>query len=152
LGISRPAAGEIIQEYFEQFPGVRAYMDQTLAFAGEHGYVETKLGRRRYLRDITSANSATRQAEERNAINSPIQGTAADMIKLAMIKIHDRLNQEGFQTVMALQIHDELVFEAPNAELESVQALIRDCMQTAMPLAVPVEVEIGCGDNWLEAH
>jgi DNA polymerase I len=152
LGISRPAAGEIIQEYFEQFPGVRAYMDQTIAFAGEYGYVETKLGRRRYLRDITSANSATRQAEERNAINSPIQGTAADMIKLAMIKIHDRLNQEGFQTVMALQIHDELVFEAPNAELESVQVLIRDCMQTAMPLAVPVEVEIGCGDNWLEAH
>lgn len=152
LGISRPAAAEIIQEYFQQFPGVREYMDKTIAFAGEHGYVETKLGRRRYLRDITSGNSATRQAEERNAINSPIQGTAADMIKLAMIRVHDRLRKEKIRTRMLLQIHDELLFEGPREEEKAARQLILDCMQNALPLSVPVEVEIGSGANWLEAH
>ncbi len=152
LGIPRKEAGDIIEQYFKQFPGIRKYMDQTIAFARKHGYVETVTGRRRYIRDITSANNTVRGAAERNAINAPIQGTAADMIKLAMIHIHRELDQHALKTRMLLQVHDELVFDLFAPEEKEVRALVEDKMKTAIPLEVPIEVEIGVGQNWLEAH
>jgi DNA polymerase I len=129
-------------------------MDDTVNFAREHGYVQTLMGRKRWLRDINSSNFTVRGYAERNAINSPIQGTAADMIKLAMIKTHDALKKSTFKSKMILQVHDELVFDVLKEEAEDIKALIIDCMQTAMPLThgVPVIAEAGTGDNWLEAH
>jgi DNA polymerase-1 len=129
-------------------------MDDTINFARENGYVQTLMGRKRWLRDITSANFTVRAFAERNAINSPIQGTAADMIKLAMIKIHARLKNSNFQSKMVLQVHDELVFDVVKEEAEDMKALILDCMQTAMilPNNVPVVAEVGMGENWLVAH
>jgi DNA polymerase I len=150
LGIPRKEATDIINEYFNQFPGIRRYMDDTIAFAREHGYVQTVTGRRRYLRDIRSANNTVRSAAERNAINAPIQGSAADMIKLAMINIHRELT--GFKTQMLLQVHDELVFDLYEPEEKPVRKLVEEKMKTALPLDVPMVVEIGVGKTWLEAH
>jgi DNA polymerase-1 len=129
-------------------------MDDTINFAREHGYVQTLMGRKRWLKDINSANFTVRGFAERNAINSPIQGTAADMIKLAMIKIHQKFKQENFKSKMILQVHDELVFDAVKEEADIIKPIILDCMRSALPLPneVPVEAEIGSGENWLEAH
>lgn len=152
LGISRTEAGEIIEHYFKQFPGIRGYLDSTLEFARRHGYVETVLGRRRQLPDINSANATVRSAAERNAINTPIQGTAADMIKLAMVRIHQRLRNEHFKSELLLQVHDELVFEVREEEMDRLKSLVLDCMVHAIELDVPIEVETGIGPNWLIAH
>jgi DNA polymerase-1 len=152
LGIPRREAADIIAQYFKQFPGIRNYMDDTIAFARNKGYVETVTGRRRYMRDIRSSNNTVRSGAERNAINAPIQGTAADMIKLAMIHIHNELLARGLKTRMLLQVHDELVFDLFASEEKDVRAIVEDKMKNAIKLDVPIEVEIGVGDNWLEAH
>jgi DNA polymerase I len=152
LGIPRKQAAEIIDQYFARFPAIRQYMTDTIEFARQHGYVETVTGRRRTLRDIRSANGTVRAAAERNAINAPIQGTAADMIKLAMIRIHRELAARRLRTRMLLQVHDELVFDLLRAEEDEVRALVKEKMETALPLEVPIEVEIGVGRTWLEAH
>ncbi len=152
LGIPRKEASDIIDQYFSQFPGIRKYMDDTIAFARNHGYVETVSGRRRYIRDIRSANNTVRAGAERNAINAPIQGTAADMIKIAMVNIHRELMQRGLRTRMLLQVHDELVFDLFRPEEPEVRHLVEDKMQTALPLEVPIVVEMGAGENWLGAH
>ncbi|RTL47978.1 MAG: DNA polymerase I [Sphingobacteriales bacterium] len=154
LGISRTEAKEIIDNYKKEFPGITAYMENTIAFAQKHGYVETLMGRKRWLKDINSANFTVRGYAERNAINSPIQGTAADMIKLAMIKIDAALRKEKLRSVMILQVHDELVFDVVPEELEMIQPLILNNMREALvlPNKVPIEAEIGIGKNWLEAH
>lgn len=152
LGIPRREAAEIINHYFAQFPGIRKYMSDTVAFARQHGYVETITGRRRYLRDIRSSNATIRGAAERNAINTPIQGSAADMIKLAMIHIHRELSTRKLKTRMILQVHDELVFDLYLPERDEVMALVEDRMKNALTLDVPIVVEMGVGKNWLEAH
>jgi DNA polymerase I len=152
LGIPRREAAEIIDHYFAQFPGIRKYMTETVEFARRHGYVETITGRRRYLRDIRSSNATIRGAAERNAINTPIQGSAADMIKLAMIHIHGELSERKLKTRMILQVHDELVFDLHTSERDEVTALVEDKMKNALSLEVPIVVEIGVGKNWLEAH
>ena len=150
--IPRFEAKEIIDNYFEQFPGVKRYMDDTIAFAREHGYVETISGRRRNMRDINSRNANIRGFAERNAINAPIQGSAADMIKIAMIRIDDWLQQSDLDTRMILQVHDELLFDVPKHELDLVQIKVKEIMESALILDVPVLVESGTGANWLEAH
>ncbi len=154
LGISRTEAKEIIDNYKKEFPGIQKYMDDTINFARENGYVETLMGRKRWLRDINSANFTVRGFAERNAINSPIQGTAADMIKLAMQKVHAAMKKEKLQSKMLLQVHDELVFDALKTEVNELKPLILECMQSAMvlPHKVPVTAECGEGKNWLEAH
>jgi DNA polymerase-1 len=154
LGISRTEAKAIIDNYKKEFHGITKYMDDTINFAREHGYVQTLMGRKRWLRDVNSANFTVRGFAERNAINSPIQGTAADMIKLAMIKLHRELIEKKFKSKMILQVHDELVFDALREEAEEIKPLIVECMQTAMvlPYGVPVIAEVGAGENWLEAH
>jgi DNA polymerase I len=154
LGISRAEAKEIIDNYKKEFPGIQKYMDDTINFAREHGYVETLMGRKRWLRDINSANFTVRGFAERNAINSPIQGTAADMIKLAMQKVHAAMKKEKMESKMLLQVHDELVFDALKSEAKELKPLIIECMQSAMalPFKVPVIAECGQGVNWLEAH
>jgi DNA polymerase-1 len=152
LGIPRKEAARIIDHYFAQFPGIRKYMTDTVEFARQNGYVETITGRRRYLRDIRSSNATIRGAAERNAINTPIQGTAADMIKLAMIQIHRELAESRLKTRMILQVHDELIFDLYAPERDQVAALVEDKMKNALSLDVPVVVEIGVGRNWLEAH
>lgn len=154
LGISRTEAKEIIDNYKKEFPGIQKYMDDTINFAREHGYVQTLMGRKRWLKDINSANFTVRGFAERNAINSPIQGTAADMIKLAMQKVHAAMKKEKMQSRMILQVHDELVFDALKSEAKELKPLIIENMQIALPLPydVPVIAECGQGDNWLEAH
>ena len=152
LQISRTEAKELIDNYFREYPSIKSYMDSNVNFAREHGYVQTLLGRKRWLRDITSNNATVRGFAERNAINAPIQGTAADMIKMAMIRIHEDLNKHHYKTRMLLQVHDELVFDAYLPELDQVKALIEKHMREALPLNVPVEVGMGTGHNWLEAH
>ena len=152
LGIGRKEAADIITQYFEQYPGIRQYMETQKAFALEHGYVETLCHRRRYLPDIRSHNSVVRGVAERNAINAPVQGSAADMIKLAMIKVFHELERQRLQSVIVLQVHDELVLDVYKPELEAVSALVRNAMLEALPLAVPLEVDIQYGHNWLEAH
>ncbi len=154
LGISRTEAKEIIDNYKKQFPGIQKYMNDSISFAKTHGYVQTLMGRKRWLRDIYSANFTVRSFAERNAINSPIQGTAADMIKLAMQKVHAAMKREKMQSKMILQVHDELVFDAVNAEVKELKQMVIECMQEAMPLPnnVPVIAECGEGKNWLEAH
>jgi DNA polymerase-1 len=127
-------------------------MNSTIKNAREKGYVETIIGRRRYLRDINSANAIVRGFAERNAINAPIQGSAADMIKLAMIKIQDEFLKQKLQSRMTLQVHDELVFDVYKPEMETVKQIVKEGMQNAMPMAVPIEVEMGTGENWLDAH
>lgn len=154
LRISRSEAKEIIDNYKKEFSGVTRYMDEMIQFARKHGYVQTVMGRKRWLRDINSANFTVRGFAERNAINSPIQGTAADMIKLAMVSVHKAFKEHGFRSRMVLQVHDELVFDVLKEELEAVQPVILNCMQSAMKLPndIPVVAEIGVGANWLEAH
>ena len=154
LGISRTEAKEIIDNYKKEFPNIQLYMDQQINKAKEQGFVETLMGRKRWLRDINSSNFTVRGFAERNAINSPIQGSAADMIKLAMIKIHHEMKKQVWESKMILQVHDELVFDAVESELPALKELILSCMTTAMelPNGVPVEAEIGQGKNWLEAH
>jgi DNA polymerase-1 len=152
LNITRKEAAEIIEAYFEQFPAVKKYMDDSIRKARECEYAETLLGRRRYLRDINSRNMTDRGFAERNAINAPIQGTAADMIKLAMIRIHDWLTKEKLQSKMILQVHDELVFDAHKEEVEVLQKQVEEIMTNALPLDVPMEIGLGTGNNWLEAH
>ncbi len=154
LGISRTEAKTIIDNYKKEFAGITKYMDDMINFCRENGYVQTVLGRKRWLKDINSGNFTVRGYAERNAINSPIQGTAADMIKLAMVKLHQAIKDKGFQSKMILQVHDELVFDALKEEAESLKPIILECMQSAMtlPNGVPVIAEVGEGVNWLEAH
>ncbi len=153
LGISRTEAKEIIENYKKQFANVQQYMDDMMNFAREHGYVQTLMGRKRWLRDINSGNAVVRGYAERNAINMPIQGTAADMIKLAMIKLQGELKKQHFKSKMILQVHDELVFDAHKDEIELIRSIVIECMQNAMSLGeVPVIAEVGTGLNWLEAH
>jgi DNA polymerase-1 len=152
LGIPRKEASEIIEQYFIKYAGIQSYMDTTMNFARENGYVQTLKGRRRYLRDINSANATVRGFAERNAINAPIQGSAADMIKIAMINIHRELKAQKLDTRMTMQVHDELVFDAPKHEVELVKPIIEHHMKSAIKTEVPIVVEIGTGANWLEAH
>jgi DNA polymerase-1 len=152
LGISRKEASDIINEYFNQYTGIKKYMSDAVEFAKENGYVETILKRRRYLRDINSANMTVRGFAERNAINAPIQGSAADLIKLAMIAIQKEIEQQGLSGKMIMQVHDELVFDVPKDEIEAFKKIILDKMSNAIKTSVPLIVEIGEGKNWLEAH
>jgi DNA polymerase-1 len=152
LVIPRKEAQEIIENYFSQYPGIKKYMSDTIEFARENGFVETIMKRRRYLRDINSANATVRGFAERNAINAPIQGSAADMIKFAMINIFNEINARKLKSKMTMQVHDELVFEVHKSEVEEMKALVREKMQNAMKLNVPILVEVGVGNNWLEAH
>lgn len=154
LGISRTEAKEIIDNYKKQFAGIQQYMDDTINFARENGFVQTLMGRKRWLRDINSSNFTVRGFAERNAINSPIQGSAADMIKLAMQKVHAAMKKENMKSRMILQVHDELVFDALKSEVNELKPLILENMQSALilPNEVPVLAECGEGDNWLEAH
>ena len=152
MELSRSEAADIIKKYFEEYAGIKEYMNRSIALAKERGYAETILGRRRYLRDINSANSVVRGFAERNAINAPIQGSSADMIKIAMIGIHEELQRLKMQSKMILQVHDELVFDAHLDELNDLKAIVQDKMVNALPLSVPVIVEMNTGNNWLEAH
>jgi DNA polymerase-1 len=150
--LSRSEAKELIDTYYETYPKLKAYMAAQVDFAREHGYVETVLNRRRYLKDINSRNAMVRSGAERNAVNAPIQGSAADIIKLAMIHIHNRFEKENFKSKMLLQVHDELVFDAHKDELEIIRPIIKHEMENAFKMSVPLDVEVGIGENWLEAH
>jgi DNA polymerase-1 len=152
LGIARSEAKELIDQYFLQFPGIRNYMNETLEFARSHGYVKTMMGRRRYLKDINSRNFTVRGIAEREAINAPVQGSAADLIKMAMINIHRRMAELGLKSKMTLQVHDELVFDMLQSEESVLLPLIREEMTGAMTTRVPLVVEIGKGPDWLSAH
>lgn len=154
LDISRTEAKTIIDNYFAQYPSIKQYMDDTVEYAKEHGYVKTLMGRKRYLRDIHSSNHTVRGYAERNAINSPIQGTAAEMIKLAMIKVHEAIKKEKLTARMILQVHDELVFDVPQNEVDVLRQLVKENMESALALPnnVPIHAEAGVGNNWLEAH
>ena len=150
--LSRKESAELIDAYYQTYPKLKNYMQDLVDFARENGYVQTILGRRRYLKDINSANMMVRSGAERNAVNAPIQGSAADVIKIAMINIHKKLVAENWQSKMLLQVHDELVFDVHNAELEKIQPMIKYEMENAFIMDVPLEIEIGIGKNWLEAH
>lgn len=152
LTISRPQAEEIISQYFTQYPEIKKYMDDTIAFAKENLYVKTLMGRRRYIKDINSANSVVRGYGERNAINAPIQGTAADMIKRAMIDIFNEMKKKKMKSKMILQVHDELVFDAYHKEVDDLKEIVVKYMKNALKLSVPIEVDVNTGKNWLEAH
>ncbi|MBW4359512.1 DNA polymerase I [Flavobacterium taihuense] len=150
--LSRKESAELIDAYYATYPKLKSYMSDQVEFAREHGYVQTVLGRRRYLKDINSANMMVKSGAERNAVNAPIQGSAADIIKIAMINIHKKLTTENWKSKMLLQVHDELVFDVHNSELEKIQPMIKYEMENAFTMAVPLVVEIGLGKNWLEAH
>ena len=150
--LTRSEAKELIDTYYETYPKLKAFMAAQVDFAREHGYVETVLKRRRYLKDINSRNAMVRNGAERNAVNAPIQGSAADIIKLAMIHIHNRFEKEGFTSKMLLQVHDELVFDAHKDELDIIKPIIKYEMENAFKMIVPLDVEVGTGENWLEAH
>lgn len=152
LGVDRKTAEDFIKRYFQRYPGVKRYTEQVVEKARSQGYVETLLGRRRYLPDINSSDRVRRQAAEREAINMPVQGTAADMIKKAMILLDRRLREQGLKAQMLLQVHDELLLEAPKKEAEAAGELVRECMCKALKLQVPVAVDVGYGRSWLEAH
>jgi DNA polymerase-1 len=152
MELSRSEAADIIKKYFEEYAGIKEYMNRSIALAKERGYAETILGRRRYLRDINAANSVVRGFAERNAINAPIQGSSADMIKIAMIGIHQELERLKMQSKMILQVHDELVFDAHLDELDALKTIVQNKMVNALTLSVPVVVEMNTGNNWLEAH
>lgn len=152
LGVTQQHAKEIIETYFKTFKRVKNYMDDSVENARAKGFAETLLGRRRFLRNINSNNRVVRQFEERVAINMPIQGTAADMIKLAMINIHYEIKKQKMKSRMLLQVHDELLFDAHKSEVDDLKTLVKDLMENAMPMAVPILVEVGTGDNWLDAH
>ena len=150
--LSRSESKELIDTYYATYPNLRNYINRQIEFAREHGYVETILGRRRYLPDIHSHNQVVRGGAERNAVNAPIQGSAADIIKIAMIRIHNQLQAQKLQTRMLLQVHDELVFDVPKTELEIVKPLVKEAMENAFTLAVPLVADLGVGNNWLDAH
>lgn len=150
-GLSRSEARQLIDTYYETYPVLKNYIENQIHLAREQGFVETILGRRRYLKDINSRNAIVKGHAERNAINAPIQGSAADIIKIAMINLHEKL-QKDFKTKMLLQVHDELIFDVPKTELEPVQKLIKETMESAVKLSIPLIVDIGVGENWLEAH
>jgi DNA polymerase-1 len=152
LGISRKEAKAIIDAYFEQFPTLQAFTQTCVARARECGYAETVLGRRRYLPDLHSNNATVRAFAERNAVNAPIQGSAADIIKVAMVRCARRLQEGAFKTRMILQVHDELVFDVPKDELSRIQPLVKETMEQAVELQVPLVVDVSTGNNWLEAH
>ena len=152
LKISRSEASQIIKNYFKEYVGIQNYIDSQVNFAKDNGFVETMLGRRRYLRDINSGNSVVRNFAERNAINAPIQGSSADMIKIAMIEIDKEMTARDMKSKMILQVHDELVFDVCKEELEIIQEIVRDKMLNALPLSIPIEVNLNTGENWLEAH
>jgi DNA polymerase-1 len=152
LNIPRGEAKQLIDDYFANFSMVKDYMDSQLVLARERGYVETIMGRKRYLADINSANGSVRAFAERNAINAPIQGSAADIIKVAMININKRFNEKGFQSKMILQVHDELNFDVLKTELEEVKKVVKYEMENAVKLAVPLDVEMDAAENWLLAH
>ena len=150
--LSRSESAALIDAYYKTYPKLKSYMSDQVDFARENGYVQTVLGRRRYLKDINSANAMVRSGAERNAVNAPIQGSAADIIKIAMINIFQKLTTENWKSKMLLQVHDELVFDVHNSELDKIQIMIKSEMENAFILEVPLEVEIGVGENWLEAH
>ena len=150
--LSRKESAELIEAYYATYPKLKSYMSNQVDFARENGYVQTVLGRRRYLKDINSANMMVKSGAERNAVNAPIQGSAADIIKIAMINIHKKLTAENWKSKMLLQVHDELVFDVHNTELEKIQPMIKFEMENAFTMDVPLDVEIGIGKNWLEAH
>jgi DNA polymerase-1 len=150
--LSRKESAELIDAYYATYPKLKSYMSNQVDFAREHGYVQTVLGRRRYLKDINSANMMVKSGAERNAVNAPIQGSAADIIKIAMINIHKKLTSENWKSKMLLQVHDELVFDVHNSELEKIKPMIKHEMENAFKMDVPLDVEIGVGKNWLEAH
>lgn len=150
--LSRSESAALIEAYYKTYPRLKSYISEQIEFAREKGYVQTILGRRRYLKDINSANAVVRSAAERNAVNAPIQGSAADVIKIAMINIHKKLKEENWKSKMLLQVHDELVFDVHNDELEKIQPMIKHEMENAFKMAVPLEVELGMGKDWLEAH
>jgi DNA polymerase-1 len=150
--LSRKESAELIEAYYKTYPKLKSFISDQVDFARENGFVETISGRRRYLKDINSANAIVRGGAERNAVNAPIQGSAADIIKIAMINIHKKLKSENWQSKMLLQVHDELVFDAHNSELEKIQPMIKHEMENAFKMIVPLDVEIGIGKNWLEAH
>ena len=152
LGLPRKLGQQFIEQYFEEYPGVRRYMDETIEFCKEHGYVETMLGRRRYLKEIHSRNRAVRAAAERNAINSPIQGTAADMIKRAMVAIHRQQVERGWKTRMLLQVHDELLFDLHREEEEEVREVVAREMKGGDPHGGPHRRRDGHRETWLDAH
>ena len=152
LQISQADARQLISDYYRSFPKITEYLNNTLEFAREHLYVETLLGRRRYIRDINAQNGLLRKAAERNAINAPIQGTAADLIKIAMVRVQREMEQRNMQSKMILQVHDELVFDACKEELDALTELVRRCMSGAMELSVPLDVDVNAGRNWFEAH
>jgi DNA polymerase-1 len=152
LNIPRKEAAEIMENYFTEYAGVKKYMEKQVAFAKENGYVETIMGRRRYLKDINSANGVIRGFAERNAINAPIQGSSADMIKIAMIHIFEEFNKRNLRSKMILQVHDELVFDTHRDELDTVSDIVSQKMPTAIKLDVPVVIDMNTGNNWLEAH
>jgi DNA polymerase-1 len=152
LGIPRGDAAKLIEQYFEKYQGIKKYMDEAIQKARETGYAETLLGRRRYLRDINAGNWTIRGFAERNAINAPIQGSAADMIKVAMVRIHNQIIGHHLKSKMLLQVHDELLFDVYQPEAEMLKELVIAEMQNALPLQVPVDVSAGFGSNWLEAH
>jgi DNA polymerase-1 len=152
LRISKTEANEIIEAYFKEFSGIKRYMDDSINFAREKEYVETILGRRRYLRDINSRNITTRGFAERNAINAPIQGSAADIIKIAMVNIHEWFRRNQLKSRMIMQVHDELIFDVHKDEEKDLKPKVVELMRNAIALEVPMEVEIGVGKNWLEAH
>ena len=152
LGISRKEASELIDEYFAQYPDIKHYIDTNIAFAHEHGYAQTLLGRRRYLTDINSRNASARNFAERNAVNMPIQGTSADMIKIAMIRIYREFQRLGLKSKMILQVHDELVFDCYKPEEQQVRSIVEEAMLNALPLSIPIEVSIDAGPDWLSAH
>jgi DNA polymerase-1 len=148
IGVTRREAREFMDRYFERYPGVKAYMESSVADAREKGYAATLLGRRRYLPELASSNFNIRSFGERCAMNSPIQGTAADIIKIAMIRVHDELKQRGMRTRLILQVHDELILEAPVEEAETAAELLRSCMEGVMRLEVPLKTDITTGGDW----
>ncbi|WP_248724274.1 DNA polymerase I [Seonamhaeicola sp. ML3] len=150
--LSRSESKDLIDTYYTTYPKLRNFVSEQVAFARDNGYVQTVLGRRRYLKDINSRNAVVRGAAERNAVNAPIQGSAADIIKIAMINIHNKLNEGNFNTKMLLQVHDELVFDVYKPELEAIKSLVKTEMENAYKLEVPLDVDLDIGDNWLEAH
>ena len=150
--LNRVESKELIETYYKTYPELRAYISKQIDFAREYGYVETVLGRRRYLRDINSQNAVVRGAAERNAVNAPIQGSAADIIKLAMIQIHKKIKAEHWQSRMLLQVHDELVFDVIKSEKVAFEKMVKTEMESAFDIGLPLVVDIGFGENWLEAH
>jgi DNA polymerase-1 len=150
--LSRSESAALIEAYYKTYPRLKSYIQEQIDFARDHGYVQTILGRRRYLKDINSQNAIVRGGAERNAVNAPIQGSAADIIKIAMINIHEKLTSENWKSKMLLQVHDELVFDVHNSELEKIQPMIKHEMEHAFKLDVPLDVDLGLGKDWLEAH